>query len=642
MNYICQKQKRKPLLHSILQQYWNYPAFRPLQEEIITAVTAGKDTFALLPTGGGKSVCYQVPALAQEGFCLVVSPLIALMQDQVMQLQKRGIEAAFIHSGMSPRQVHDVLDGAARNVFKLLYVAPERLQTESFLSYACDFQLNLVAIDEAHCISQWGHDFRPAYRKIDLLRKMFPAVPFLALTASANEQVQADIMEQLQLKDPAIFRQSVVRDNLFYHIRYTENKPGDINTLFRSRKGSGILYCRSRKRCVETALQLNSEGIKAGIYHAGMSREEREQAQEQWTRSSEQVVCATTAFGMGIDKPDVRIVGHYDVPENIEGYYQEAGRAGRDGKKAHAVLCYNHKDILRLQDSTEINYPPEEYIRKVYHLVGDYLKMPVGKGAEELQPFDAVAFAQKFQLEMLKTLSAVRLLDREGFWQWNEQANTQTLVQFTTDRSTLDYLEQDRPALSYIATGLLRLYGSVFHFPTVIREFEVSKLMRIEKQQLGLGLQQLASLGVIEYRPATVGGTLYWMHDRQGPAQFRPDMERINRLRKAHEERTEKMIAYVTEEGVCRNILLSRYFGEENDQPCGGCDACKRKAQQTAGSGNLKEQVLAVIRTEQEITLEQLMACFRDTDAGLVLSALRSLHDESLCRIYPTGIIFVT
>lgn len=564
------------------------------------------------------------------------------MQDQVMQLKKRGIESAFVHSGMSSRQVHEVLEGACRNEFKLLYVSPERLQTETFLAYAEDFELNLIAVDEAHCISQWGHDFRPAYRKIDAIRQLFPDVPVLALTASANEKVQLDIMEQLKLKDPAIFKQSVVRENLFYHIRYTENKPADTTTLFKSRKGSGILYCRSRKRCVETAIQLRSEHIEAGIYHAGLSREEREFAQERWTESHEQIVCATTAFGMGIDKPDVRLVGHYDAPENIEEYYQEAGRAGRDGNKAHAVLFYNENDLQRLLDSTEINFPPEEYLRKVYHLVGDYLKVPVGEGMEILQPFDAVAFIHTFQLELLKTLSAIRLLDREGFWQWNENANTQTLVQFTTDRSTLNFLEEREPALSHIATSLLRLYGSVFHFPTVIREFEVSKMMRIEKEQLDKGLQRLAALGIIEYQPATAGGTLYWMHDRMGPAHFRLDMARIDRLRAAHEERIEKMIAYITEDQVCRNILLSRYFGEEYEQPCGGCDTCKRLAKRTAEPGDLKTQILDIIRKEQEISLQDLCLRFPELDTAMVISAVRSLGDESLCRIYPTGIIFAT
>lgn len=630
------------MLQSLLQQYWNHDTFRPLQEEIITAVMEGKDTFALLPTGGGKSVCYQLPAIAQDGFCLVVSPLIALMQDQVTQLNQKGIEAVFIHSGMQARQVNDILYKATTGTYKLLYVAPERLQSEAFLDYASEFQLNLIAVDEAHCISQWGHDFRPAYRKIDIVRNTFPEIPVLALTASATEKVQLDIIEQLRLTAPVVFKQSVVRNNLFYHIRYTENKPADTAKLFSAVKGSGILYCRSRKRCVETALQLKQEDIDANIYHAGMPKEEREQAQTIWTASHGKVMCATTAFGMGINKPDVRSVVHYDAPEHIEAYYQEAGRAGRDGAKAHAVLFYDHKDLLRLQESTEINYPPEDYIRQVYHLVGDYLGMPVGKGFEELQAFDAVALAHKFQLETLKTLSAIRLLDREGFWQWNENANTQTFVQFTTDRKTLNYMEQSEPALSYVATGLLRLYGSIFHFPTVIREFEVSKLLRIEKLQLDRALQRLDALGVVAYQPAVAGGTLYWLHHRFSPGQLRLDMTHINQLRKAHEERVQAMTAYIEAEDTCRNILLSRYFGEPEGAACGGCDVCKKKALLENTSKDVRKLILELIREKQQITVQELSAHFPETTPGSIIEYVRLLHDESLCHVYPTGIIFAT
>ncbi|WP_118972558.1 RecQ family ATP-dependent DNA helicase [Taibaiella koreensis] len=629
------------LIKDLLQQYWHYSAFRPLQEEVIDTVIDGGNALALLPTGGGKSLCYQLPALAQQGFCLVVSPLVALMQDQVMQLDRRGIPAAFLHSGMAGRQMNTVLQQAAAGELKLLYVSPERLQTAAFEEYCDTFQLNLIAVDEAHCIAQWGHDFRPAYRRIGTLRERFPSVPVLALTASANEEVQLDIIRQLRLGTPAVFRQSVVRENLFYHIRYTENKPGDTETWLHKVTGSGILYCRSRKRCVETAIRLRQEGFDAGVYHAGMPREEREQAQRQWTASVQKIMCATTAFGMGIDKPDVRTVVHYDAPEHIEAYYQEAGRAGRDGLKAHAVLLYDHKDIIRLQESTEINYPPEAYIRKVYHLVGDYLKMPVGEGMEQLQAFDAVAFAHAFELETLKTLSAIRLLDREGFWQWNENANMQTLVQFTTDRRTLNYLENTEPKLSYVATSLLRLYGSIFHYPTVIREFEVSKLLRIEKPQLDLALQRLSALGIIAYQPAVTGGTLYWMHHRFAPAQLRLDTRHIDQLRQAHERRVQKMIAYIQNEETCRNVLLAQYFGESSPQPCGGCDVCRRKAQHPPAK-DIREQILALIREQQQISIAGLTAAFPGTAAEHVIEYVRLLHDESLCRVYPTGIIFAT
>lgn len=629
-------------IKALLQQYWNHTAFRPLQEEVIGTVLEDRDAFALLPTGGGKSLCYQLPAIAREGFCLVVSPLIALMQDQVAQLDKKGIAAAFVHSGMNARQVDAVLYQAAAGDLKLLYVAPERLQTTAFEQYMPDFRLNLIAVDEAHCISQWGHDFRPAYRRIGELRDNFPGVPVLALTASANEEVQQDIMQQLRMKKPDIYRQSVVRENLFYHVRYTENKPADMAALFNKVKGSGILYCRSRKRCVETALQLRQDGIDAGVYHAGMPREEREQSQQLWTAGKRRIMCATTAFGMGIDKPDVRAVAHYDAPEHMEAYYQEAGRAGRDGLKAHALLLYDHKDILRLQESTEISYPPEAYIRKVYQLVGDYLSVPVGEGFEELQAFDAVAFAHAFDLETLKTLSAIRLLDREGFWQWSEQANMLTQVQFTTDRQTLNYLERSEPKLSYVATSLLRLYGSIFHYPTVIREFEVSRQMRIEKPQLDRALQRLSALGIIAYQPAVSGGTLYWMQQRFAPAQLRLNTRHIDQLRKAHETRVKHMIAYIQEEKVCRNILLSQYFGEEPGKPCGGCDACKRNAVQTQVSTSIRERILELIREKQQINVAELATHFPGTASESIIAYVRALHDESLCRVYPTGIIFAT
>ncbi len=628
-----------PLLLSLLQQYWHYPAFRPLQEEIITSVMDGKDTFVLLPTGGGKSVCYQVPALAREGFAIVVSPLIALMQDQVVQLNNRGIPAAFIHSGMNGRQIRATLERAVNNEYKLLYVSPERLQTESFREYAAAFQVNLIAVDEAHCISQWGHDFRPAYLKVDILRSLFPNIPVLALTASANEQVQQDIIQQLKLKQPVIFKQSVVRQNLFYTIRYTENKPVDTARVFEAIKGSGILYCRSRKRCVETAIQLKGEGLDTSVYHAGMNREERERAQQQWTASHAQVMSATTAFGMGIDKPDVRIVAHYDAPEHIEAYYQEAGRAGRDGQKAHAVLFFNQRDIIRLQESTEISYPPDAFIRKVYQLVGDYLQVPVGNGYEEMMAFDALQFVQNFKLDVMRAFSAIRLLEREGFWQWEEQANSQTLIQFTTSRDTLDHLTRSEPKLSYVTTALLRLYGSIYHFPTAIREFDVSRLLKIDKPALDQALQKLAALGIIDYRPGIAGGALYWLHNRMTPHQLALNSARINRLRKAHEERTLQMIRYIQTDDVCRNILLSQYFGEERGQECGGCDACKRNAKkEKAPSDPLKEKLLQAIRQKQQVSISELTAAFPETDSSRIIDYIRLLSDEHLCRVYPTGL----
>jgi len=630
------------LLHEILRKYWRYDAFRPMQEDIIRTVMEGKDCFAMLPTGGGKSLCYQVPALAQEGFALVISPLVALMQDQVMQLRRRGIDAAFIHAGMTAAQVDETLYQASRGTCKLLYISPERIQSPVFRSYLEQFRLSLLAVDEAHCISQWGHDFRPAYRLISDLKEWYPDVPVLALTASANTAVQADIIEQLQLKQPVVFKQSVVRDNLFYHIRYTENKPGAISEVLKERPGSGIIYCRSRKRCVDTAIQLRREGFDAGVYHAGLPKEEREIAQDKWTRSAAQVICATTAFGMGIDKPDVRFVQHYDVPDNLEEYYQEAGRAGRDGKEAHAFLYYQDKDLVNLEASVEIRYPSAAYLEQVYHTVGDYLRMPVGEGSEQLQSFDAIAFIQSFGLEMMKALSALRLLGREGFWIWNEQAATETIVEFTTNRDVLDQLERTHPKLSYVATGLLRLYGSIYHFPTAIRPFEVSKMLRIEKPQLDEALRQLDGLGILRYQPALAGGTLLWMHDRVGRSFFRLNMKRIETLKKSYEQRVAKMIRYITTEGVCRNILLAEYFGEKQSQSCGHCDACLKKQSGSMNTAGLRNRLLEKVREYSPVTIVALQKHFPQLQQETLITLLREMSDESLCRINPAGVIFAS
>lgn len=614
-----------------------------MQEEIIMSVIEGKDVLAILPTGGGKSVCYQLPALAMQGMGLVVSPLIALMQDQVLRLTEKGIAAACIYSGMSRQQVQAILHGAQRNEYQLLYVSPERLQTSIFQEYAVDFDLNLIAVDEAHCISQWGHDFRPAYRNIGALRNLFPAVPMMALTASANEVVQQDIREQLALKQPALFRQSVVRDNLFYHVRYTENKPGATVQLFQHRpSGSGILYCRTRKRCVDAALLLNQEGVATGVYHAGMEREERETVQKAWMENHHRVMSATTAFGMGIDKPDVRIVAHYDAPQNIEEYYQESGRAGRDGQKAHAVLFYNHNDLLRLEASTELNYPPEAYIRQVYQAVGDFLQLPAGSGMEAFFAFDVLRFCHNFKLDVLPTFSAIRILEREGLWQWNEDTQTKTLVQFTTDRNTLTYLEQQEPRLAHIATGLLRLYAGIFHFPAAIDEFELSKMLRMDNVSLDAGLNQLCRLGVVRYQPALRGSTLYWMHHRVAAGDLVLDTRHINRLRQAHEERVRQMMAYIQDVTTCRNILLSRYFGENVTKACGHCDVCQRKVPEQPSAGQLMVDLLQKIRTSRQITITELSSQFPGIEQSKIIEYIRLLSEEHLCRIDPTGIIFAT
>jgi ATP-dependent DNA helicase RecQ len=629
-------------LLSLLEKYWGYTAFRPFQQEIIESVISGREVFAMLPTGGGKSICYQVPALAQDGFCLVISPLIALMQDQVVHLRDREIAAACIHSGMSREQVDDVLYSAEKGAYKLLYVSPERLLSEGFWDYAAHFHLNLIAVDEAHCISQWGHDFRPAYLRIREIKKRFPETPVLALTATATEKVERDIIKQLDLVDPAVFRQSVSRENLSYHVRFTENKAEDIARLFQSQPGSGILYCRSRKKCTEAAVLLRQEGLDMSVYHAGLNKETRARAQDAWTKSHHQIMSATTAFGMGIDKPDVRVVAHLDVPFTLEEYYQEAGRAGRDGRKSFSVLFYNNTDISRLRESADIHYPPVDFIKQIYQFAGDFLQIPVGSGQEEVFPFDVMRFVRNFKLETQKTISAIKLLEREGVWVWDENTQTRSLVQFIADSTTLRYLEREQPELSHIATGLLRLHGEIFHYPVPLKLWDTSTLLRLTAEELLHGLRRLQALGIIDFQAALSGSTLYWLQSRVLPQQLYLDRQRIKVLRDAHEERIQHMIAFLGTENTCRNILLGHYFGERQTEDCGQCDVCRSKAKREPELKKTGRRILEILKANRQVTVQSLPSHFPDVEGDLIIGLLRKLGDEGICRINPNGTINIS
>lgn len=626
-------------LLSLLEKYWGHTAFRPLQREIMESVLSDEDVFAMLPTGGGKSLCYQIPALARDGFCLVVSPLIALMQDQVLHLQERNIAAACIHSGMGWEQVQDVLYAAEKGTYKLLYVSPERLLSEGFWDYAAHFHLNLIAVDEAHCISQWGHDFRPAYLHIREVRKHFPETAVLALTATATEKVQQDIVRQLDLRNPSLFRQSVSRENLSYHVRFTENKPEDIARLFQSQQGSGILYCRSRKKCMEAAVWLRQKGLDVSVYHAGLSKETRARAQDAWTQSHHRVMSATTAFGMGIDKPDVRVVAHLDVPFTLEEYYQEAGRAGRDGQRSFGVLCYNQTDLSRLRESADIHYPTADLIKQIYRFAGDFLQIPVGSGQEEMFPFDVMRFIQNFKLETRKTISAIKLLEREGVWIWNEHTQGRSVVRLIADNGTLRHLEREQPGLSAIVTGLLRLHGGIFHYPVPLKLWDTSRLLRLPSEDLLTGLRRLQALGIIEFQAALSGGTLYWLRPRVLPQHLFLDRKRIKVLREAHEERIRHMITFLETEDTCRNILLGRYFGERQAEDCGRCDVCLRKAKKKPEVKKTGRQILEMLKANRQITVQSLPSHFPDMERDWIIELLRRLDDEGICRINPNGTI---
>lgn len=612
----------------ILQQYWGYDNFRPLQEDIINSVLEGRDTLALLPTGGGKSLCYQVPALVMDGFCLVISPLIALMQDQVHRLKELDIPAACIHSGMHYADVKRMLDNTMHGAYKLLYISPERLQTRLFRDYMTEFDVSMVAVDEAHCVSQWGHDFRPNYLKIANVREVYPRAPILALTATATKDVRQDIIVQLGFRDPAVFRQSFARDNIFYSIKYTENRNEDI--LNNINKGCSIIYSRSRKQTEAIGRYMEQEGTNAAVYHAGLSKEHREEAQEQWMNNKAPVMVATTAFGMGIDKPDVRMVLHYDAPEHLEAYYQEAGRAGRDGAASAAVCLYNSSDIKRLSDSTALQYPPEAYLRQIYQGVAEYLQIPIGTEPDRYYPFELFDFCRKFSFQPNQAIHGLKLLEQEGLWTLSESVYSPATVQFTADRYTLDDLGHTYPTLAYLTIGLLRMYNTVFHFPTSVREVAIAKQLRMKKEEVVVGLEQLDKMGILEYNKPGEGPQMFFHHYRVDSRHLIIDLNRIHVLRKRHEARTEAMIAFLENRSECREKILLAYFGEKTRKDCGHCDVCRIKQNNnTFNCNDMRKELLGKIKAAGSIEVQKLVGWYAAEHKEILLSTLRTMADNN-------------
>lgn len=608
----------------ILKQYWGYTAFRPLQEQIVESVLARQDTLALLPTGGGKSLCYQVPAMIVDGLCIVVSPLIALMQDQVSRLQDLGIPAASIHSGARYADVKQLLTDAVNDRYKLLYVSPERLQTRLFNDYAEEMTVGLIAVDEAHCISQWGHDFRPDYRRILSLREKHPQVPVLALTATATPLVQKDIQEQLLMQRASVFRQGFARTNIFMSVQYSENKPGDTEKLVGA--GTSIIYCRSRRQTEVVANMLYARGVPAAAYHAGMTREKRDAAQAQWMNDEVRTMAATTAFGMGIDKADVRTVVHYDSPEHLEAYYQEAGRAGRDGKPSTATLLYNSSDIKRLSESTDIQYPPEAYLREVYQAVADYLQVPVTARPDRYFSFDLHEFCRRFELQPLRTVPALKLLEREGLWTLTDAVYTPATVRFTAERYVLDHLQQVNARLGYVVVGLLRMYSGIFHYPATIRMAAVARQLKITREQVEQSLEELAAMQVIEYWKPEDGPRLLFHHFRVDSRHLSIDMARIGRLRRMHEERTEAMIAFLRNDKECRERAVLQYFGEQPAEWCGHCDVCARRSQPP----DAVAAILALLADGRPLTVDEVVSAMSAYDRAGVITALRQQADDGV------------
>ena len=561
-------------LLSLLRQHWHYQSFRPQQEEIIKSVLEGKDTLALLPTGGGKSLCFQIPTLARPGLCLVVSPLIALMKDQTDSLKRKNMTAFFLHTGMSRKELINTLQVAGDSNGKFLYVSPERLETDLFTSYLPTLNVSLDAVDEAHCVSQWGYDFRPSYLRIAAIRAALPGVPLLALTASATPRVLEDIVDRLELKDPAIFRQPFTRPNLSYSFFTEENKIRKITEILGKVTGSGIVYCKTRRATREISEWLTRQGIPAAAYHAGLSQEEREQRQESWLKDRIRVIVSTNAFGMGIDKSAVRTVIHADPPESIENYYQESGRAGRDGLKAYAVLLSAAADPARLENLPDIRFPPPATIRLVYQHLMNYLQLPSGSGEGQYYDFDLTAFSQRFELEVSAVTDILRILEQEGLLSFQNHVFIPARAQFITGKEALYDFEKDHPSLQPLIHALLRGYQGIFDQPVSIRERQLTYSTRKEPRQLATELAQLQAFRIIEYTPSKESPQLYFFRNRVVADELYIDPVRYRERKEQYANRLRAMIRYLGLSVECRSRYLANYFGDKDAADCGICDNC--------------------------------------------------------------------
>ncbi len=559
----------------ILQQYWGHKAFRPLQEEIIAAVMEGKDVLALLPTGGGKSVCFQVPAIAKEGLCLVVSPLIALMKDQVEQLKRKGIPALAVYSGMSFLEVKKTLQNAAYGNFKFLYVSPERLETSLFLDILPSMNISLLAVDEAHCISQWGYDFRPPYMRIAGIRELLPGVPVIALTASATKTVQDDICDKLLFKKEAQrFQQSFERPNLSYSVFNVASKQNKLLEILRNVPGTAIVYCKSRKHTKEIADLLRMNSINADFYHAGIGNEERNKKQESWIQNKTRVIVCTNAFGMGIDKPDVRVVVHYDVPDCLENYYQEAGRAGRDGRRSYAVLLFSNKELDDLQQQGNIRYPKESEIKMIYTALMNHLQVAAGSGEGVSFDFDIAGFAKAFKQHILLVTYAIKALEQEDIISFNEMVFKPSTVLVTANRNDLDGFEQVHPETEPVIKGLLRSYEGIFDYPAIVYESQLAKFVQKDINALKKTLLLLHHHGIIAYAPQKDTPQLTLLQNRMYADNYSVNMTNYLKRKKNFEERVMAMTGYIKDTTSCRGKIIAAYFNAGTGKNCGICDNC--------------------------------------------------------------------
>ena len=615
----------------ILKQYWGYDRFRGIQEDIIDSISKNKDTLGLMPTGGGKSITFQVPALAKEGMCLVITPLIALMKDQVQNLKKRGIKALAIYSGMSRQDIIITLENCIFGNYKFLYISPERLDTELFRTKLRKMHISMITVDESHCISQWGYDFRPAYLKIAEIRELLPDVPVLALTATATPEVVKDIQARLHFRHKNVFRMSFERNNLAYIVRKTENKTAELLHILRSMPGSAIIYARNRRRTKEITELLNNEHITADFYHAGLDDATKDIRQHRWQSGESRVMVATNAFGMGIDKPDVRIVIHMDLPDSIEAYFQEAGRAGRDGQKAYAVILYAKSDKTTLHKRILDTFPEKEYIRDVYEHLQYYYQMAMGDGLDCVREFNIEDFCRKFKYFPVPVDSALRILTQAGYLEYTAEQDSTSRILFTIRRDELYRLREMGEDMDRLIQAVLRSYTGVFTDYTYINEASLAICTGLTRRQIYEMLVHLAKLRIVSYIPHKKTPYIIYTRERVEAQRIHISPEVYEHRKARYETRINAMLDYVTNNTVCRSRMLLDYFGERNEHNCGQCDTCislrsKSKVSEQPDRETLCAKVCGILSRES-LTPAGLLKQL-PMDKELLTEILHRLSDE--------------
>lgn len=570
-------------MEKLLTRYWGYSEFRPMQREIIESALSGRDTLAIMPTGGGKSICFQLPSLARPGIAIVVTPLISLMKDQVQNLKNRGIKALAIYSGMTYHEIDVALDNAVYGDYKFLYLSPERLRTDIFLKRVEKMEVNYIVVDEAHCISQWGYDFRPDYLLIKELRNILgPEVPYIALTATATERVAEDIMTTLEFREKNLLRSGFERPNLAYIVRECENKLGNVVKVCNAFPGSGIVYVRERKKAEEIARFLQTQGVDADFYHAGVGKEMRSEKQDRWKKGDLRVMVATNAFGMGIDKPDVRFVCHFDLPESLESYFQEAGRAGRDGLDSKAILLWNMTDLVRLKRIFEVSFPSLEYIADIYQKMFMYLGIAYGDGEGATRKFNLIDFSKHFRLHSATAYYAIKYIELSGYWSVTEEIDNPSRIMFTVNRDDLYKIQLSDPAMDTFLKAIMRIYPALFSHLVSIDEEYIAKMIRQSVQEVKRILIELSRMRVIDYIPQSRSPLIFINNERLTPDNLNISKRYYQERKENFGKRLRAVIDYVShpvdeDNPPCRSRRLLKYFGQSESSDCGVCDMCKSK-----------------------------------------------------------------